>query len=84
MRIFKNKRHWQLPAFYTSYLLQQKPGVLSLFCIPIDYCRPDSMLYSIQHPFDIGYKTLAGGAGIDPYTEFRDLDRSCHASHDPD
>jgi hypothetical protein len=42
------------------------------------------MLNSIQHSFNIGYKALAGGAGIDPHAEFRDFDRGSHASHHPD
>jgi len=84
MGIFKNKCNRQFPAFNTGNLLQQQPGILPLFCIPVDYCGSYSMLNATQHSFYIGYKTLAGGAGIDPHPEFRDFNRGSHAPHYPD
>lgn len=84
MGIFKNKGNRELPAFYTGNLPEKQPGILPLFCIPVDYCRSYGMHNAIQNPFNIGNKSLTGRARIDSHPQFRDLDRSTHAPHYPD
>lgn len=82
--IFKNDGNRQFPALYFSDLFQQQAGVLPLFCIPINDGRSNGLHDAIQYPLDIRYKTLAGGAWIDPHTEFGNFDCSSHAPHHPD
>ena len=82
--IFKNNCYRQFPALHLIDLLEQQAGVLPLFCIPIHYSRSHGQHNAIQHSFYIGHKTLAGGTGIDPNPEFRDLDRGTRAPDDPD
>ncbi|MDO9324735.1 MAG: hypothetical protein Q7T80_07220, partial [Methanoregula sp.] len=53
--IFKNYRYRQFPALHAGDLLQQQAGILSLFRIPVDYCRSYCLDDAVQHPFDIGY-----------------------------